>query len=184
MNRDELLSEVLEMAYHSLRCYSQKSVEEKAKPEYQEEWHREKAKIEIIEELIQEEKDSNFKLYTTIYDIKNYREKRELTELAYLEDRKNGVSCYLILVDNAEKFDERKLEYELVFSVHKKSKFDDEYENVDISKLQLTSFYNRKTLKEEMQRQLDEFRKYIEFDKISHRFYKEFYEDEEENQFE
>lgn len=180
MDRDELLSEMLEMAYHNLRCYSEKSVEEKAKPEYQEQWHREKAKIEIIEELIREEKESNFKLYTTIYDMKNYREKRELTELAYLENRQYGISCYLMLVDKAENFNEKKLEYELTFSVHKKSNFDEEYENVYTSKLELTSFNNRETLQKEMQIQLTQFRKYIEFDKVNRRFYKEFYEVEEE----
>jgi len=184
LDKNSLLAEIKEMAYHNLRCYSEDNNIENAKLEYQKEWHREKAKIEIIEDLINEQKESNFQLYTTVYYIKNNLEKRELTELAYLEDREKGVSCYLTLVDNAEKFDERKMEYELTFSVHKKSNFDSEYENVLIGKLDLNAFNNRKTLQEEMQRRLDEFSKYIEIDKKTCRCFKEFYEDEEENQIE
>ena len=91
--------------------------------------------------------------------------------MAYLEDRKYGTSCYL----KANAINENKeLEYELVFSIHKKDACDDEYDNVYTKALDTRFLNSRNILKNKMEKELEKFNKFIEIYGV----YSKFYEDE------
>lgn len=174
MNRYTLLKEFYDLTAHNLYCYSADSLMTRAKDGFEESWYKEKEKLELIEELIEDEKQSKFKLY---YSIKSLKEISANKELAYLEDRKNGTSCYL----KANAINENKeLEYELVFSIHKKDAFDDEYDNVYIKELDARFLNSRNILKNKMEKELEKFNKFIE----KYGVYSKFYEDEKTEELE
>lgn len=158
MNRLELLYEMKNMANHNICCYSKDISTKKPKQEYVEEWHLEKEKLELINELIEEENSNDFAMKTTIYRIQNNRENRLQKDLALLLDRKNGLSCYLSLEE-----DENSAEYYcLTFSIHKKDEFDEIWENIDSIEINKKALKSRKALEKEMKKQLKKFQKYVE----------------------
>ena len=177
MDRLELLQEMYNMATHNLLCYSENYLMDKPKENYKEEWNTEQEKLDILKEMIEEEKNNNFHIYTSMYNLRNSKEKRHNKDLAYLENRSKQISCYLTAdaVDEENSSDE----YMLVFNLHKKGAFDDEYENIYTRDISKNAFANRETLRKEMQYALDIFEGFIEADKKANRFYSKFYEDEE-----
>jgi hypothetical protein len=181
LNRQELLQEFYDDISHNLYCYSADSLMTQSKSGYEMEWNKELEKLELIKELINEEKNNKFHLYTSIFNLKNNREERCHIDLAYLEDREKGISCYLT-ADGIGK--DEKPEYMLVLSLHKKDSFDDEIENIYTRDISENAFKDRETLKNEMQYALDIFEKFIETDKKTNRFYSKFYEEEETEEFE
>ncbi len=56
MNRLELLEEMHDMAIHNKYCYSKDILMNTPKEEYIDEWNKENEKLELIQELINEEK--------------------------------------------------------------------------------------------------------------------------------
>lgn len=174
LNRYELLKEFYDLTAHNLHCYSADGLMTKAKDGFEESWFREKEKLELIEELIEDERQSKFKIYHSIKSLKDIVPNKEL---AYLEDRKNGTSCYL---KTDELNEDGKAKYDLVFSIHKKDAFDDEYDNVYIKELDATFLNSRNILKNKMEKELAKFNKFIE----KYGVYSKFYEDEEPEEFE
>ena len=137
MNRLELLNEINDEICYNIHCYSTDVLMTKPKLGYEEQWSKENEKLEIIQELIDEEKRSNFKIYTTLSSLRNEKEIRNHTDLAYIENRNKGISCYLI----CDGIDENgKNDYMLVLSIHKKDAFDDEYENVYTRNIKTNAF--------------------------------------------
>lgn len=182
MNRYELLKELYGATTHNLYCYSEDYLMSRAKVGCEEQWHKEKEKLELIEELIEEEKSQKFHLYTSIYNLSNDREGRVNHELAYLEDRENCISCCLNLVERA---DEKNIpEYELVFNLHKKGDFDNEYESIYSRDIKKDAFINREALKNEMKKGLEEFKEFIAIDKSKKKFFEKYYETDETEEFE
>lgn len=157
LNRLGVLEELKTMSYHNKYCYSTDQLMTIPKPEYEEEWHKENERIEIIEELIEEEKAENFKLYTSMYNLRNEIQIRLHTALAYLENRDKGISCYLTAIGIDEY---RKFKYSLVLRKHKKHNFDNEYEKVVNRNISKEAFVNRETLKNEMQEALNALEKF------------------------
>lgn len=157
MNRLELLYEMKNMANHNICCYSKDISTKEPKQEYVEEWHLEKEKLELINELIEEENSNDFAMKTTIYRIQNNRENRLQKDLALLLDRKNGLSCYLSLED-----DKDTTRYYLTLSIHKKDEFDEIWENIYSIKADTNALKSRKALEKEMKKQLKKFQKYVE----------------------
>ena len=182
MNRHELLKELYGETTHNLYCYSEDHLMTKAKVGCEEQWHREKEKLGIIQELIDEEKAQCFHLYTSMYNLSNDREERVNHELAYLEDRENGMSCCLNLVERGDI--EHIPEFELVFNLHKKDDFDNEFECVYSRDIKKEAFKSRDTLKEEMKQGLEYFKEFISIDKSKNRFFERYYENEETEEFE
>lgn len=181
MNRLDLLNEINEEICYNLHCYSEDALMTKPKSGYEEQWNKENEKLEIIQELIDEEKNSTFKVYTTMSSLKNKTDIRKHIDLAYIENRNKCISCYL----TSDGIDENgKPNFMLVLSVHKKGAFDDEYENIYTRDIKQEAFANRETLKNEMQYALDIFEGFIEADKKSNRFYNKYYEDKEIEEFE
>lgn len=176
MNRLDLLKEVKDCLYNNLFCYSSDYLMNKAKSGYENRWEETQEKLELIEELIEEEKKQKFHLYTSLYNLNNDKENRINHDLAYLEERENGVSCFMTL---REKIDGQNPEYELIFNIHKKDAFDDEYENVYCKDIDKEAFKDRETLKNTMQEGLESFKKFIEIDKNKNRIFNKFYEQEE-----
>lgn len=174
LNRYELLKEFYDLTAHNLHCYSADGLMTKAKDGFEESWFREKEKLELIEELIEDERQSKFKIYHSIKSLKDIVPNKEL---AYLEDRKNGTSCYLKINELNE---DGKAKYDLFFSIHKKDAFDDEYDNVYIKELDATFLNSRNILKNKMEKELAKFNKFIE----KYGVYSKFYEDEETEEFE
>lgn len=172
MNRQQLLEEFFSGITHNLSCYSEDSLMTKPKKEYEDSWYREKEKLEIIEELIQEEKNSAFKVYTSMCNLYQERDVNFNVDLANLDDRENGISCHVTVY---EKDDKDKLIYELILNIHKKDEFDDEFENVYSTILPKKTFKDRATLKKKMEEELNTFKNFIEADKQGKRFYKNFY---------
>lgn len=172
MSRIEYLEELYQQTIHNLYCYSDDCFMEKPKAEYKDEWNKELEKLELIEELIDEEKNNKFHLYTSMFNLRNNKEERCHIDLAYLEDREKSISCYLS-IDGFE--EEKKPEYMLVLSLHNKYDFD-EFENIYTKTVSPKAFFARETLKKEMQEALDEFNKFIEEDKKTNRFYSKYYE--------
>lgn len=101
-------------------------------------------------------------------------------ELAYLKDERKGISCYLM----ADEVNEENIEYILVFTLHKKDEFEDEFENIYTKDISKEKFSNRETLKDEMKKELDIFGKFIELDRKTDRFYSKYYEDIETEELE
>lgn len=56
LNRLELFKEMYNMATHNLLCYSQDYLMIKPKPKFAQEWKKEKEKVELLEKIIEEEK--------------------------------------------------------------------------------------------------------------------------------
>ena len=176
MNRYELLDELYKETQHNLYCYSVNSLMEQPKDGYEEQWHNEQEKLELINELIQEEKSQKFHLYTSMYNLINGREKRINHELAYLEDRTNGVSCYIALIERP--YNEVP-KYEMIFNLHKKDAFDSEYETIYSKGIEEDIFTNRENLKKAMADGLEDFKNFIELDKKTYKSYRQYYEEEE-----
>ncbi len=172
MSRHELLKDIFNTVSHNLYCYSEDTLMTKPKKEYEESWYKEKERLELIEELLEEENNSSFKVYTSMCNLYEERDIDFNTDLAYLDDRENGVSCH---VTTYEKDDNNKLIYELVLNIHKKDEFDDEFENVYSTVLPKTTFKSRETLKKKMEEELNKFKNFIESDKQGKRFYSNFY---------
>ena len=181
LNRRQLLYQFYHEILHNVICYSEDALMTKPKAEYREQWYEEQEKLEIIQEIIEEENENNFHLNTSIYRLANGIEDRKNLELACLQDRENGISCYLILMGND---DFRNSKFELVFNIHRRDKFYDEYENVYSRNINEEALKSRKTLETEMQKGLDMFKNFIEIDKKGNRFYSKFYENEETEEFE
>ncbi len=175
MSRLELLENLYKESLHNKRCYSEDSSMLKAKVGYEDSWEKEQEKLELIEELIKEEKESSFVVH---YPIKYLYEQKNIRlnfELAYLEDRNKGVSCYL----TADEIDEKgNVDYILVFSIHKKDMFDEEFDNITLKDISKEFFKDRTTLKKEMDTQLKEFYNDIKKDK----FYSTYYESDKEEE--
>ena len=180
MNRLELLEEMHDMAIHNKYCYSEDMLMNTPKEEYIDEWNKENEKLELIQELINEEKANNFQLYTSVYNLKNEIGISHDMELAYLKDERKGISCYLM----ADEVNEENIEYILVFTLHKKDEFEDEFENIYTKDISKEKFSNRETLKDEMKKELDIFGKFIELDRKTDRFYSKYYEDIETEELE
>lgn len=172
MSRYELLKDMFYTVSHNLYCYSEDTLMTKPKKEYEDSWYKEKEKLELIEELLEEETNSSFKVYTSMCNLYQERDINFNVDLAYLEDRESGISCQVIVY---ERDNENKLIYELVLNIHKKDEFDDEYENVYSKIIPKETFKDRATLKEKMKEELNVFRKFIEADKQGKRFYNNFY---------
>ena len=83
LNRLELLEEMHDMAIHNKYCYSKDMLMNTPKKEYIDEWNKENEKLELIQELINEEKANNFQLYTSVYNLKNEIGISHDMELAY-----------------------------------------------------------------------------------------------------
>lgn len=181
MNRREYLNQLRIQTIHNLHCYSEDWSMSKPKKEYVEEWNEQNEILEIIEEMAIEEQNNKFHLYTNMYNLRNNREERAHIDLAYLENREKGISCYLSI----DGFDENNNpEFMLVLTLHKTDAFDDEYENIYTRDISSSAFENKEKLKEEMQYALDVFEKFIEMDKTTNRFYSKYYEDEETEELE
>lgn len=178
MSRQEFLNSIFDEISHNLHCYSRDISMSKAKSGFEDSWEREKEKLELIKELIDEEKESKFKVYYPINYLYNEIDIRLNVDLAYMEDRENGTSCYLI----ADELNEQgQIEYVLVFNIHKKDEFDDEYENVYTRDISKESLKSRNILRKEMEKELDLFKLFIEEDKKYQRFYSRYYEEESAN---
>lgn len=181
LDRLELLQEMYNMATHNLLCYSKNCLMTKPNPNFEKEWNREQEKLETINEMIEEERNNNFHVYSSLYNLRNNIEERLHMDLAYLENRDKQISCYLTI----DEFDEKNNpNYILVFSLHKKDAFDDEYENIYTRYISKDAFADRETLRKEMQYALDIFEGFIEVDKKFNRVYSKFYEDEETEELE
>lgn len=172
MSRHELLKDIFYTVSHNLYCYSEDTRMTKPKKEYEESWYKEKEKLELIEELLEEENNSFFKVYTSMCNLYQERDINFNVDLANLDDRENGVSCHVTVY---EKDDKNKLIYELILNIHKKDEFDDEFENVYSTILPKETFKNRETLKKKMEEELNKFKSFIEADKKGKRFYNNFY---------
>lgn len=172
MNREGLLKDVFLGISHNLYCYSEDILMTKPKKEYEDSWYKEKEKLELVEELLQEEKESSFKVSNSMCNLYQERDINFNVDLAYLEDRENGISCHVIVY---EKDNENKLIYELVLNIHKKDEFDDEYENVYSKIIPKETFKDRATLKKKMEDELNIFKNFIEADKQGSRVYNNFY---------
>lgn len=172
MSREELLKDVFLEISHNLSCYSEDTLMTKPKKEYEDSWYKEKEKLELIEELLQEEKETSFKVNTSMCNLYEERDINFNVDLAYLDDRENGISCHIIVY---EKDNENKLIYELILNIHKRDEFDDEYENVYSKIIPKETFKNRVTLKREMEKELKIFKNFIEADKKGARVYNNFY---------
>lgn len=179
MNRYELLKELYDETSHNLYCYSEDALMTKPKMEYEKQWKEQLEKLELIQEMINEETNNNFHVYTSMYNLRNETDIKYHSDLVCLENRDKGISCYLTADEENGKVD-----YYLVLSLHKKDEFEDEYENIYTRDIQKDSFTDRETLKNEMQYALDVFEKFIEEDKKSNKFYNKYYEDEEIEEFE
>lgn len=177
MSRLKLLEDLYDESMHNMRCYSKDFFISKPKVGFENSWEEEKEKLELIKELIDEESKSNFRVH---YPIKYLYEETNIRlniELAYLEYREKGVSCYL----TADETDETgNAKYSLVFSIHKKDEFDDEFENICIKYISNEFFRSREILKNEMERELKEFVKIIDNNPLL----KKYYESKETEEFE
>ena len=58
MDKLELFNEMYEMTEHNLFCYSENSLMTKPKNKFIKEWNREKEKLELLKEIIEEEKQN------------------------------------------------------------------------------------------------------------------------------
>lgn len=177
MNRYELLKGFYDLTSHNLHCYSADGLMSKAKEGFRESWQEEKEKLELIEELLEEERHSKFKAYYSMKSLNEEKDIRLNSELAYLEDRNNGVSCYLTADEINE---DGKIEYALVFSIHKKDKFDNEFDNVYIKEIDKRFFKSRDFLKNKMEKELEKFKAFIK----KYEIYSKFYENEKMEEFE
>lgn len=173
MNRSELLQEIFFQISHNVYCYSENASMTKPKKEYEESWHKEKEKLEIIEELMQEEKESAFKVFTLMSNLYGQKDIKFDIDLALLVDRENGISCH---VTANEKDNENKPIYVLVLNIHKKDEFDDEYENVYSKIISKEVFKDRTTLRKELEKELNIFKNFIEVDKQTQKVYSKYYE--------
>ncbi len=54
MSRHELLKDIFNTVSHNLYCYSEDTLMTKPKKEYEESWYKEKERLELIEELLEE----------------------------------------------------------------------------------------------------------------------------------
>lgn len=176
MNRWEVLKEMYDLTIYNLSCYSEDYLMTKPKIDFEEQWNKELEKSKIIEDMITEEENSNFQTYTSMYNLRNATEIISNMELAYLENRDKGISCYL----RTEIGEKEEPDYYLVLTLHKKDDFDDEYENIYTRDVNKESFKDRETLKNEMQSALDTFEKFVEADKL----YSKYYDDKETEGFE
>lgn len=71
MNRYTLLKEFYDLTAHNLYCYSADSLMTRAKDGFEESWYKEKEKLELIEELIEDEKQ----IQTILFNKKFKRNK-------------------------------------------------------------------------------------------------------------
>lgn len=177
MSREELLKEFYEMTSHNLYCYSADGLMSKAKDGFENSWKKEQEKLELIKELLEEERESKFKVYYAMENLYTEKDIRLNMELAYLEDRKNGVSCYLTADEINE---DGKAEYILVFSIHKKNKFEDEFDNIYTKDINKEFLKNKYSLKSEMEKELETFKAFIKKDEL----YSKYYESKETEEFE
>ena len=173
MNREKLLKEIYYGISHNIYCYSEDTFMTRTKKQYEKEWNQEKEKLEIIEELLQEEKESAFKVFTLMSNLYEEKDIKFNIDLALLVDRKNGISCYVTVNETDNK---NKPIYELVLNIHKKDEFDDEYENVYSKIISKETFKDRATLKNKMEEEINIFKDFIEADKQGQRFYSKYYE--------
>ena len=58
LDKLELFNEMYEMTEHNLFCYSENSLMTKPKSQFIKEWNREKEKLELLKEIIEEEKQN------------------------------------------------------------------------------------------------------------------------------
>lgn len=177
MNRSEYLEELRDQEIYNLIRYSKDRLGEKPKEEYIKEWQNQKEKIELIDDLLEEDKEpKKFKLYTTIYNIYNNLSNKIGATLAMLNDFERGISAYLTLRRSGSNF-----YYELVYSIHNKKKYDEEYENVATQKINKEVCVSKEKLKDAMSKCLEGFAKFIENDKKTGRRYERYYEEEYED---
>lgn len=182
MNRLNFLEEVKQMIYHNKLCYTADTFMNIPKPEYEEEFHKENERLEIITELIEEAKAKDFILNTTMYNIKNNREKIEGKHLACLMDRKNGLSCYLTLQEDSIK---NTIQYILKFNIHKKNNFEEEFETISYCReMDKAGLKDKETLQNKMKEELKAVKDIIDRDKSGKRHFAKYYEDEETEEFE
>ena len=177
MNRIEYLRELQQQTNYNLDCYSFDGMTENPKPEYEQEWNRELERLELINELIEEEEKSNFHIYTTMLNLRNHREKNCNTHLAYLEDREKSISCCLIKDDNRSK-------YLFALYIHNVNNFEDDRREVYTKEIPEEILDNRETLKKGMQYELELFEKFIESDRKNYRLYEKYYKNDKTEEFE
>ena len=97
MNKIELLEEMYEMAVHNWICYSKNLTLAEAKKGYEREWEESKEKIELLQEMIEEQKyKENIKL-SHVQILKTYP-----NAISDVEAIKNG--NYLTKIDKYFKF--------------------------------------------------------------------------------
>lgn len=168
MNRLQLFQEMYEMASHNLLCYSQNYLMTKPKLEYVEEWKNEKEKIDLLSEMIKEEKqkeqknnfnkDLQFKSFMDLNKMKELGKLELGTKLVSLEDRKNGFS---ILVEVGEGTKEGK-DYLLYFLVHDKKDFDNSYRDIWCASFDLDKYKSFDTLNKRLEKYLKQMKIYLE----------------------
>ena len=181
MNRLEYLEELSQEAKYNLNCYSKDSSMTEPREEYKTQWNCEQEKIEILQELIEENRNSRFQLYTSMYNLRNEIENRKGIVLACIADREKGISCYLTF----DYFHEKdKPQYILVLSIHDKKAFDEKYEKICTATISKDSFSNIDKLKEKMENEIDMLECFIEADKKNYRVFSKYYEDDKQNKVE
>ncbi len=113
MTRIQLFREMYEMSCHNLRCYSESYLMNKPKVGYTKQWKKENEKIELLKELIEEEKNreknckynqilneypniqylvknSNGSLLAGTYRLEDAKETAEVYKKEYLKDPLNN----------------------------------------------------------------------------------------------
>ncbi len=173
LNRLEYLQDLKNQEVYNLICYSKDSIGEKPKSEYIKQWQNQKEKIELIDDLIEESKEhKKFKLYTTMYSLYNNLENKTNSILAILNDYEKGLSVYLTSRDNNHNY------YELIYSIHNKKKYHEEYESIAAQTINKEMFINKEKLKSAMSNGLKQFEEIIENDKRTSKRYEKYYEEE------
>ena len=168
MNRLELLKEMYKMTSHNLLYYSENYLMTKPKSEFIQEWKNEKEKLDLLSEMIKEEKQkeqkSNFNKdlqFKTFMDLNKMKELEKLklgSKLISLEDRKNGLS---ILIEVGEGTKKGK-DYLLYFLVHDKEDFDNSYRDIWCASFDLDKYKSLDILNKRLVKYLKQMKIYLE----------------------
>ena len=110
LNKLELLSEMYEMTEHNLFCYSENSLMTKPKNKFIKEWNREKEKLELLKEMIEEEKQTM--KAKNINFTQKHRLKMYPNTIYYVRNSNGRFLAYSIELEEAKRYaEEYKTEY-------------------------------------------------------------------------
>lgn len=110
MNKLELLSEMYEMTEHNLFCYSENCLMTKPKNKFIKEWNREKEKLELLKEMIEEEKQTM--KAKNINFTQKHRLKMYPNTIYYVRNSNGRFLAYSIELEEAKRYaEEYKTEY-------------------------------------------------------------------------